>query len=183
MFLQVRIPHERIGVLIGPQGAVKRLIEEKGECNLQIDSRTGMVEIVDVTDSLKALRVRDVVLAIGRGFSPEKAICLLDDDALMLEIIDLSERVSSEKALRRINGRIIGAGGKMRERFEKLIGSSVSVYGKTVSILGYPEQNRVVHTGIEMLINGAPHGPVYSFLEKKHRELKQQEVDYYKREV
>jgi rRNA processing protein Krr1/Pno1 len=30
-----------------------------------------------------------------------------------------------------------------------------------------------------MLVEGAPHGTVYSFLEKKKQELKRAEMDYY----
>lgn len=178
----ILIPHERIGVLIGPGGSVRRLIEEKAGCKLHIDSATGRVEIAEAEDPLAALRVREVVQAVGRGFSPEKALRLLEDEDLVLEVIDLSEWASSNRDLRRINGRIIGARGRMRERFESLIGCNLSVYGKTVSIIGYPEQNRIAHTGIEMLITGAPHGPVYSFLERKNKELRRQEMDYYYRE-
>jgi ribosomal RNA assembly protein len=59
---------------------------------------------------------------------------------------------------------------------ERLSGAKVSVYGKTVAILGYPEQIRIARTAIEMLLDGAPHGNVYSFLEKKHQELIKEEL-------
>jgi ribosomal RNA assembly protein len=59
---------------------------------------------------------------------------------------------------------------------ERLSGAKVSVYGKTVAILGYAEQMRVARTAIEMLLDGAPHGNVYSFLEKKHQELAKEEL-------
>jgi len=42
--------------------------------------------------------------------------------------------------------------------------------------LGYPEQMRVARAAIEMLLDGAPHGNVYSFLEKKHQELAKGEL-------
>jgi ribosomal RNA assembly protein len=76
----------------------------------------------------------------------------------------------------RIKGRIIGRDGRSREIMEQLSGSKVSVYGKTVALLGYPEQIRVARTAIEMLLDGAPHGNVYSFLEKKHQELAKEEL-------
>ncbi len=76
----------------------------------------------------------------------------------------------------RVKGRIIGKDGRSREIMERLSGARVSVYGKTVSILGYPEQIRVARTAIEMLLDGAPHGNVYSFLEKKHRDLAKEEL-------
>ncbi|MDD4305045.1 MAG: RNA-processing protein, partial [Methanosarcina sp.] len=54
--------------------------------------------------------------------------------------------------------------------------------GKTVSVLGHPEQNTIIRTAIRMLLDGATHGAVYKFLEKKHQELLQSQldsVDYY----
>jgi ribosomal RNA assembly protein len=55
----------------------------------------------------------------------------------------------------------------------------ISIYGKTVSFIGYPEQIQIMRTAVEMLIEGSNHGPVYSFLEKKHKELMQAQLDYY----
>jgi ribosomal RNA assembly protein len=55
----------------------------------------------------------------------------------------------------------------------------MSVYGKTVSVIGTPEQNQIARTAIEMLIEGANHGSVYSYLEKKRQELLQSQLDYY----
>lgn len=43
-------------------------------------------------------------------------------------------------------------------------------------MIGYPEQNAVARKGIDMLLEGAAHGPVYKFLEKKKSELKQGET-------
>jgi ribosomal RNA assembly protein len=45
-----------------------------------------------------------------------------------------------------------------------------------VSIIGFPEQNAVARAGIDMLLAGSAHGPVYSFLEKKKSELKRAEL-------
>jgi ribosomal RNA assembly protein len=75
-----------------------------------------------------------------------------------------------------MKGRIIGKDGRTREIMERLSGAKVSVYGKTVALLGYPEQIRIARAAIEMLLEGAPHGNVYSFLEKKHQELAKEEL-------
>jgi ribosomal RNA assembly protein len=104
---------------------------------------------------------------------------MLDDDLLMLEVIDLSKYASTNKEMTRLKGRIIGKGGKTREIAENLIGVKISIYGKTVSFIGYPEQIQIMRTAVEMLIEGANHGPVYSFLEKKHKELMQAQLDSY----
>jgi ribosomal RNA assembly protein len=174
--LHIKIPEERVGVLIGPDGSMKSLIEEKSKSKLEIDSETGTVTIMSSEDPLMGMRVSDLVRAIGRGFSPERALVILDDEMLMLDVMDLSKMVGTKSDMARLKGRIIGKDGKTREIMEKLSGSKVSVYGKTIALLGYPEQIRVTRAAIEMLLDGAPHGNVYSFLEKKHQELAKEEL-------
>ena len=172
----IKIPFERVAVLVGPKGNMKQLIEEKSTAMLTIDSESGDVEISNPTDPLMGMRAKEVVQAIARGFSPEKALKLFDHDLLMFETIDLSNIARTEKDLMRIRGRLIGKDGKTREIFETLTSAYISVYGKTVSLIGYPEQNTVARTGINMLLEGSAHGPVYSFLEKKKSDLKRAEL-------
>lgn len=174
--MNVKIPEERVGVLIGPEGSMKKLIEEKSKAVLEIESETGTVTVTSSEDPLMGMRVSDLVRAIGRGFSPERALAILDDEMLMLDVMDLSKMVGTKSDMARMKGRIIGKDGKTREIMEKLSGSKVSVYGKTISLIGYPEQIRVARAAIEMLLDGAPHGNVYSFLEKKHQELIKEEL-------
>lgn len=174
--MHIKIPEERIGVLIGPDGSMKSLVEEKSKSKLDIDSETGTVTIESSEDPLQALRVSDFVRAIGRGFSPERALSIFDDELLMLDVMDISKIVGTKSDMDRLKGRIIGKDGKTREIMEKLTGSKVSVYGKTISLIGYPEQIRVARAAIEMLLDGAPHGNVYGFLEKKHQELAKKEL-------
>lgn len=172
----IKVPLERIAVLVGPKGSIREQIEEKSSAMLNIDSDSGDVELQDPKDAVKGMRAREVVNAIARGFSPEKALKLFDNESLMFETIDLSNIARTEKDLERIRGRIIGSGGKTREFFENLTNTNISVYGKTVSLIGYPEQTAVARKGIDMLLEGAAHGPVYKFLEKKRSELKQGEM-------
>ncbi len=172
----IKIPLERIAVLVGPKGSIKELIEERSTAPINIESSTGDVEIMEPKDPIKGLRAREIIHAIARGFSPEKALKLLDDDLLMFETIDLSNIARTEKDMQRLKGRIIGREGKTREVFEALTGARISVYGKTISLIGYPEQNAVARAGIDMLLKGSSHGPVYKFLEKKKSELRQGEM-------
>lgn len=174
--MDIKIPEERIGVLVGPGGSMKHLIEEKTKTTLEIDSETGTVSIASADDPLQALRVMDLVRAIGRGFSPERALPILDDEMLMLDVLDLSKMAGTKSDMERIKGRVIGKDGKSREIMERLSGARLSVYGKTVALLGYPEQIKIARTAVEMLLDGAPHGNVYSFLEKKHQELAKEEL-------
>ncbi|MBK7385883.1 MAG: RNA-processing protein [Methanothrix sp.] len=174
--MDIKIPEERIGVLVGPSGSTKHFIEEKTQTSLEIDSETGTISVTSEEDPLQVLRVVDLVKAIGRGFSPERALVILDDEMLMLDVLDISKVASTRSDMERLKGRIIGRDGRSRVVMEQLSGTKVSVYGKTVAILGYPAQIRVARTAIEMLLDGAPHGNVYSFLERKHKELAKEEL-------
>ena len=71
-----------------------------------------------------------------------------------------------------MKGRIIGAEGKSRRTIEELTETNVSVYGKTVSIIGLAEGVDMARRAIETLLSGSPHANVYKWLEKKRRELK-----------
>ncbi|MDY6932205.1 MAG: KH domain-containing protein [Halobacteriota archaeon] len=169
----VKIPNDRIGVVIGPEGSIKKIIESKSCSQLEIDGETGNVNIISSGDPIGGMRASEVVKAIGRGFSPEKALRLFDDDVLMLDVIDISKVASTPKEMKRVKGRIIGKEGKSRSVIESLTGSKLSIYGKTVSVLGYPEQIDMVRDALNMLIDGAPHGHVYAFLEKKRKNLRE----------
>lgn len=166
----VKIPQDRIGVLIGHKGIVKEDIEKKSESKIIVDSDEGEVHIegIEGGDPVKTLRVAEVIKAIGRGFSPENAFTLLNDDFLLFEVISLSHL--SPKTLKRVKGRVIGKNGRTRRAIEDVAGVKISVYGKTISVIGYSHPIRTAHEAMEMLINGAPHSTVYSFLERKRRE-------------
>jgi ribosomal RNA assembly protein len=172
----LKVPKDRIGVIIGTHGSTKAEIEEKGEVKLDIDSVEGTVSIE--SDSMSILNSTEVVNALARGFSPEKAFRIFDDEQITLDIIDLSKVANTPKELKRIMGRVIGKEGRTREALENLTGANVSIYGKTVSTIGYVDQIQTVRKAIEMLAEGAKHAAVYSFLERKRQELKRSQMDY-----
>ncbi|MGQ9543091.1 MAG: KH domain-containing protein [Candidatus Bathyarchaeia archaeon] len=173
------VPKERIGVIIGEDGKVKEKIERIFKVNLNIDSEGGIVEITqrnqngDLTNILKA---RDAVTAIARGFSPEDAFKLKNED-IILDIIDLREIFGkSESDITRIKGRIIGRQGKMRCMLEELTGTDVSVYGHTVAIAGNYEAVSTAREAVLMLIEGKQHSTVYKFLRQRKREEKRKRM-------
>lgn len=171
----VKVPRERVGIIIGSEGRVKNIIEKETKTRLEIDSEEGDITIVptdEMEDPLSIWKARDIVRAIGRGFSPERAFRLLNDDEL-LEIVDLTLFTKKSKnALARIKGRIIGEGGKTRRIIEEVSGAILSIYGHTVAIIGDAEQGRMAKEAIMMLIEGAPHSTVYNVLQKRRRALK-----------
>jgi len=179
--LFVKIPKERIGVLIGTNGKVKREIEEKLNVTLEIDSETGDVTISlneDSKDPSQLFKARDIVLAIGRGFSPQRAFRLLHDEDMMLTIIDLREIFGRSKSdIKRVKGRIIGKEGKTRKIIEECTEAYISVYGHTVAIIGGVEESEIAREAINMLIKGNQHATVYRFLQRKRRELKRRELE------
>lgn len=96
----VRIPKERVGVVIGPDGTTKKNIEEKLQVELEIDSDAGDVNITvseKATDPSTLFRAKDVVTALGRGFSPEHAFRLVRDEDAVLELLDLRVVLGSPK--------------------------------------------------------------------------------------
>ena len=170
--MHVRIPKDRIGALIGPEGKTKHELEKRTGVKLHIDSETGEVEIESKDNPLGVLQARDVVKAIGRGFSPERAMRLLQENQY-LDIVDIREFAgTSGKAMRRLRGRVIGENGKTRETIERLSGAYVSVYGKTVALIGSAEELRIARAAVEMLLRGAQHSSVYRYLERQRKGMK-----------
>jgi len=170
--MYARLPKERIGVAVGPEGQAKREIERRTGTKLTFDSETGEVRIEPGDDPLGALKAREVITAIARGFSSERAFRLFEDDQ-MLEITDMRDFAGdSERALVRLRGRVIGERGKTRQILEESTGAYISIYGKTIAAIGTAEQLAVVREALEMLLRGAKHSTVYKFLDQKRRGMK-----------
>jgi len=180
----VRIPKERVGILIGPEGRVKQHIEEKLQVKLEVNSE-GSVTIVlseKASDPSLLLKAKDVVTAIGRGFSPEVAFRLIRNEDDIFDLIDLRLIFGrSESDIKRIKGRIIGADGKTRKLIEELTEADVVVYGHTVGLIGSFEQVDAAHNAAQMIIEGCQHHTVYNYLQKKRTELKKQKLELWEK--
>jgi ribosomal RNA assembly protein len=181
----VRVPKERVGVLVGPDGKVKQNIEERLMVELQIESESGGVTIVlseRTNDPSLLFRAKDVVTAIGRGFSPEHAFRLLRNEDDIFEFIDFRVIFGrSESDIKRVKGRIIGANGKTRKLIEELTDASVVVYGHTVGFIGTFEQVEVARNAVQMLIDGSQHHTVYRYLQRKRSEFKKQRLQLWEK--
>ncbi|TMI42736.1 RNA-processing protein [Candidatus Bathyarchaeota archaeon] len=173
------IPKDRIGVLVGPKGTVKSRVEDSMGVDLTIDSETGLVDIrlrKYTQDPSNALRAKDIVVAIGRGFSPERALSLVNEDNT-LDVLDLHDIFGKNEAeIRRVDGRIIGREGKTRRIIEEMTGTLVSVSGHTVSIIGSYDSVSTAKDAIEKLLKGRQHGTVYKFLRRKKSEAKKEKA-------
>jgi ribosomal RNA assembly protein len=167
---ELRVPKERIAVLIGVKGEVKKKIEEETSSKLAIDSTEGDVKITG-NDSLGLFSAREIIKAIGRGFSPEIAMLILKSD-YAFELLNVADYVGDSKnAADRLKGRVIGKDGKTRNYIEHITETNLSVYGKTIGIIGEVERVMLARRAVEELLAGANHESVYHWLEKKKNEL------------
>ena len=174
----LRIPNDRIAVLIGKSGSVKSKIEELCFVSLDIDGETGEVVIKSIGDveNMQPFKAMEIVTAIGRGFSPENALTLLKGENT-LHVIDLREFAGKSTAnIERIKGRIIGEGGRARRNMENLSSTHISVYGRTVSIIGDASKLRLTVDAISAISSGGMHGAVYDKLEAANRRTKQEKM-------
>jgi ribosomal RNA assembly protein len=161
---ETTIPKARVAVLIGVKGATRKAIERKSHTKIKI-SADGAVTI-NGNNALELMTVKNIIEAVGRGFNPELALELLKEENAY-ELLNIEDYIGKNKALERIRGVMIGKEGKTRKLIEKLTGVHLSIYGKTVAIIGSAEKVAIAHKAIEMFLTGAKHSTVYRFLEHK----------------
>jgi len=172
----LRIPLDRVGVLIGKKGETKARIEESCGVTISVDGQSGEVTMRSTDLEADPFRAGNVVEAIARGFSPPRALKLLDPE-VSLEVIDIRDYAGkSENNLSRIKGRIIGLNGKSRRVIEELTKCDVSVYGKTVAIIGDPSELRLAKDAIEKLASGSQHKSVYNMLQRARSKRKMERI-------
>ncbi len=159
---------------MGREGTVKYQLEKKCSVNLDIDSETGVVNITSEGDinKIEPFKAENIIIAISRGFSPERAFRLMDDDTF-LEVIDLRDYVGKSKsALNRIRGRIIGLNGKSRRVIEELSGGLLSVYGHTATMIGTADEIKAEGDAVRLLASGSIHRTVYKNLQRTRTKAK-----------
>ncbi|MBW3003194.1 KH domain-containing protein [Candidatus Woesearchaeota archaeon] len=173
---ELKVPKERIAVLIGKKGEIKKELEERTNTKIIVDSKEGDIQISG-DDALGLYSAREVVMAVGRGFNPETAMLLLKAD-YVLEILNIKEFCKTKNSELRLKGRVIGKEGKSRRTIEDLTETYITVYGKTIAIIG--EANNVLNSkkAIETLLKGGTHASVYRWLERKRREQKKRSTSF-----
>jgi len=169
----VRIPQERVAVLIGAGGVDKRRIEKATATVLTVDE-DGLVEIC-ASESYAEFIAKDVVKAVGRGFAPHDALRLATGD-YYLKIVDLKDILGSENSVERQKARIIGEEGKARRMIEECSGAKMVVYGGTVSLVGLVDEVELASAAITHLLDGKPHSFVYTFLEHGKKRMKEKRI-------
>ena len=180
----VKIPKERVGILIGLEGKVKQYIEEKLNVRIDVDSEGGVIITLTekASDPSMLLKAKDIVTAIGRGFSPDVTYRLIRNEDEIFDMIDLRQVFGrSESDIKRIKGRIIGTDGKTRKLIEELSEANMVVYGHTVGFIGNFEQVDTARNAVQMIIEGCQHHSVYKYLQRKRSELKKQKLELWEK--
>ena len=176
----IRIPKDRIAILLGPEGKTKTYIENRLKIKIDIDSQDGGVTIIlteEQTDPSMLLRSKDVVTAIGRGFAPDVAFRLIRNEDDVFDLIDLRLVFGrSDTDIKRIKSRIIGSEGKTRRLIEELTEADVTVYGHTIGIIGNYEEANAARHAVQMIIEGCEHKTVYKYLQRKRTEMKKEKM-------
>ena len=96
----LKVPKDRIAVIIGEKGKTKRDLEDALGVKVHVDSDEGEVTLSG-RDSIMIYTASEVVKAIARGFNPDVATLLLKTD-YQLEIINVTDYAEGQKAIQRL---------------------------------------------------------------------------------
>lgn len=162
----LRIPEERLSVLIGHDGATIEELRALVTVDITLDGN----EVVVEGEPFEELRAANIVKAIGRGFAPERAFRLLEDNADLC-VLDVTDFASNDSGKERLKGRVIGRNGEAREKLENDTNTEIAVYGKTVAILGPVENVAVAREAVVQLLQGRSHATVYNYLDRNQAKI------------
>lgn len=173
--LYVKLPVERVGVVIGKGGETLRKLMEFTKTLITVNEVDGIMVIEPAsprTRPIDLMKAQDVIKAIGYGFSPDRAFRLLDEDTMLI-VIDLREHVkASPNHLARVKGRIIGEEGRVRKNLEDATGTYISVYEDYVAIIGEYENASITRDAVMMIVEGRQHATVYKYVDRAMRQIK-----------
>ena len=176
MELLARVPKNRIAVLIGKGGQTRKMLEEISGAELDIDSQTGevMAEWKEEPDPVVRMKMPDVVLAIGRGLAPSRAIQLIQDD-VFLRMYDIREWVGRQpNQTRRMRSRLIGRNGRIRSLIEEISNCEMAIHGSTVLVIGDRDGITLAGPAIEGILRGSEHSTILHGLEQDRKRMRMQ---------
>ncbi|MDE0706317.1 MAG: KH domain-containing protein [Candidatus Poseidoniales archaeon] len=179
-----RIPQDRIAVLIGKGGETRRMLEEACGATLEIDSKNGEV-MADwgegSVDPIVRMKMPDVIVAIGRGLAPKRAVQLIQDE-VFLKMYDIREWVGKQpNQTRRMRSRLIGRNGRIRSLIEEISRCELAIYGSTVLVIGDEDGIALAAPAIEGILRGSEHSTILHGLEqdRKRQRLRSRRLESY----
>ncbi|AAR38886.1 NEQ031 [Nanoarchaeum equitans Kin4-M] len=144
----------------------KKKLEER--LNIELEEKENSY-IVKANDGLTLNKAIKIIDALNAGFG-EEAYKLLDDNYDFM-VIPIKRATKNDKERKRILARLIGTKGKAKKNISNLTGVSVIIDDKKKEayLLGKIEDLIIARESINRIIEGQPHGKVYSFLESNRR--------------
>ena len=140
----------------------KREIEFKCKVKLDIDKEGNVV--ISGKDILDCDLAKKIVKAMARGFDIKDSLKLLDEE-YSLELVDLNDfRKSSKKSRELMRARVIGTEGKVKRTIEIMTKTKLSIFGKTIAVIGKIEDAFLARQAIERILSGHKQTSAYKFL-------------------
>ena len=171
-------------MLIGKGGETRRMLEEACGATLEIDSKNGEV-MADwgegSVDPIVRMKMPDVIVAIGRGLAPKRAVQLIQDE-VFLKMYDIREWVGKQpNQTRRMRSRLIGRNGRIRSLIEEISRCELAIYGSTVLVIGDEDGLALAAPAIEGILRGSEHSTILHGLEqdRKRQRLRSRRLESY----
>jgi len=155
----IRIPEERMK-LLKADPRIQKKFKDMCDCDFRLEED---IEI-EGEDPLRVMRVKEVMKAFGRGFSSDDSLALLDED-FYLQVIEIGSKSKDRQNV--LKGRVIGREGGTKKTIEKISGAKLSIYGKTISIIGRWDEVQIAKEAVDLILSGSKHSTVYRFLKEK----------------
>ena len=155
----IRIPEVRKNLLKKNESDKKRL-EEFTNTKVVIED-----DISIEGESFNVYQTKQILKAFGRGFEMNDALDLLEDE-YGLEVINLLDFCKTKERLKTLKGRIIGTEGKTKNYIEKYCEVKLSIFGKTISIIGKWEKINIAKKAVMKIFDGCTHQTLYRWLER-----------------
>jgi len=128
---------------------------------------TGSITGDDITATGKITPSAEGVLYNQGG---NNAVDTTIETKLSTQVVNISDYSRNNKNdLKRLKGRLIGKNGKAKEMIQDLTNVSLSIYGKTISMIGKIENVDTARHAINNLLSGSRHGKVYAYLERQRK--------------
>jgi ribosomal RNA assembly protein len=165
----LRIPEERASLLLKNQERDLKTIENLLKIEISA-SKKGEIEI-SCPDPLEELRAYEIVKAYGRGFALKNALKLLEDNS-SIQIIEIKDFANTKNSSTRLKGRVIGKNGRIKSFLENELDLCISIYGKTISLIGNCSNLTVGRQVIELLLNGGSYAAMRKLIKINSEKLR-----------